>query len=90
MDAKLPISDKDNNDDAVLNYVQATGINLILPDNEDKAAPAPAHQDDDANSTGHEVQPTAVAPPPASCNNSLCNAPVVNILQSCCHHLPWC
>jgi len=41
-DVKPPISDKDDND-AVLNYVQATSINLIPADNEDKAAPAPAH-----------------------------------------------
>jgi len=70
-DAKLPISDKDDDDDAVLNYVQATGINLIPADDEDDAAPTPAHQDDDADSTDEEVQPVAVAQPPASCDKTL-------------------
>jgi len=40
-DAKPPISDKDDNKDTVLNYVQATGINLIPADNDNKAAPSP-------------------------------------------------
>jgi len=53
-------------------YVKATGVNLILADDDDKAAPAPAHQVDDVNSMIEEVQPMVVAPPPASHNKTLC------------------
>jgi len=69
-DAKPPGTD-DNDDDTVEQYVQATGVNLILADDDDKAAPGPVHQDDDMNSTDEEVQPAPVAPPSARRDKTL-------------------